>query len=131
MVNTIELVRSQLNSLKAVLEDNEEAEAAVTAASELDEKLIELEGQFIQLKLTGRGQDVIRWPGKLGRQISYLAGKISMTDFAPTDQQMEVKQVIEDELRTHRATYDQLMSVEVVEFNSMLAEQELQGVILP
>ncbi len=131
MVNTIELVRSQLYSLKAVLEDNEDAEAAVTAASELDEKLIELEGHFLQMKLTGRGQDGIRWPGKLGRQISYLAGKISMTDFAPTDQQLEVKQVIEDELETHRATYDQLMSVDVVEFNIMLAQQGLQGVILP
>jgi hypothetical protein len=131
MVKTIEVVRAQLHSLKAVLQDNEAAEAVVSTASELDAQLVELEGHLVQLKLTGRGQDAIRWPGMLGRQISYLAGKISMTDFVPTDQQMEVKQVIEDELATHRATYDELMSGDVAQFNRMLAQQGFQGVILP
>jgi hypothetical protein len=130
MVNTMEVVRSQLQSLQAVLQDNEAAEAAVTAATELDASLVELEGQLIQLKLTGRGQDGIRWPGMLGRQISYLAGKIAMTDFVPTDQQLEVKQMLEAELATHRVTYQGLLN-DVAGFNAMLAEQGFQGVILP
>ncbi|UCD25643.1 MAG: hypothetical protein JSW51_06940, partial [Gemmatimonadota bacterium] len=131
MTNTIEMVRSQLQSLKATLSDNEGATAVIAAAAELEDKLVELEGEFIQLKLTGRGQDAIRWPGMLGRQISYLAGKISMTDFVPTDQQMEVKQVIEEELAVHRTTYEVLISSDVAQFNQLLLQEGYQGVILP
>jgi photosystem II stability/assembly factor-like uncharacterized protein len=131
MVNTIELIRSQLYALNGVLEDNDDAASVKQASEELDTKLIALEEKLYQMKLTGRGQDAIRWPGMLGRQINYLAGKISLSDFAPTDQQLEVKQEIEGELQTHRTQFDQLMSVDVAGFNSTLAASGLQGVIVP
>jgi photosystem II stability/assembly factor-like uncharacterized protein len=131
MVNTIETVRSQLDALNRTIADDENAASVEQSSEELDTKLTALEETLIQLKLTGRGQDAIRWPSMLGQQISYLADKISMTDFAPTDQQMEVKQLLEEELQTHRAQYEQLISVDVAEFNSTLAASGLQGVIIP
>jgi hypothetical protein len=67
----------------------------------------------------------------LGRQISYLADKISLSDLPPTDQQLEVKQVIEEELCAERAQFDRLMSLDVPAFNQMLAQHGLQGVITP
>ncbi len=131
MVNTIELIRSQLYALKNVISDNDDAASVRQAADDLDASLIALEEKLYQMKLTGRGQDAIRWPGMLGRQISYLAGKVSLSDFAPTDQQMEVKQVLEQELQSHRVQFDQLISVDVAEFNSAMAASGLQGVIIP
>ena len=42
-----------------------------------------------------------------------------------------VKQVTEEELRTHGETYDQLLSADVPELNNLLAQQNFQGVIIP
>jgi len=131
MVNTIETVRSQLYGLIRLLQDDEAAAPVTEASRELDESLIAVEEQLHQMKLTGRGQDAIRWPGMLGRQISYLADKISLSDLPPTDQQLEVKQVIEEELRAQQAQFDRLMSVDVPAFNEMLAQRGLQGLITP
>src|SRR6185436_2022103 len=52
MVNQIEFIRSQVEKLDAA--------AVKTAADAFDKKLIEIEENLIQLRLTGQGQDAVR-----------------------------------------------------------------------
>jgi len=131
MVNSIESARGQLAALKKRLDEEKRAPDVSRAAAELDERLVGVEGKLIQLKLTGRGQDDIRWPAMLGAQLVYLAGEVSMSDFPPTDQQLEVKAEIEDDLAGLRSRYRSLVETEVRDFNGMLADEGLAGVILP
>ena len=53
VVNQIELVRGQIANLVQVVQD----EAITEAGGELDQKLIALEGNLVELRETGRGQD--------------------------------------------------------------------------
>ena len=92
---------------------------------------IAVEGELTQLQLTGRGQDGIRYPGRLVTQLSYLGGGIGSSDFAPTEQQQEVYRMLSEQLQAVRGRYDQVMSREVAGFNAMLRGKNLQGIIAP
>ncbi|HEV8566838.1 MAG TPA: hypothetical protein VGQ92_07025, partial [Actinoplanes sp.] len=79
MVNQMESVRSQLLGLKAVLPGE-----LRTGADSLEKMFAAVEAELLELRVTGRGQDNIRWPTKLAGQISYLANGVASSDFAPT-----------------------------------------------
>jgi photosystem II stability/assembly factor-like uncharacterized protein len=131
MVNALEAARSQLVALAKLHGAEAWGDASVrTAAEALDAKLLELEARLVQVKLTGRGQDGIRYPVMLGQQILYLAGGVSDADFAPTTQQMEVREVLRAELETARAQFRELMDRDLVAFNALLAERGMQGVVV-
>ncbi len=82
-----------------------------------------------QMRLTGRGQDAIRYPSRLAEQIAYLSGGVSSSDFVPTAQQREVHGEIRQELRVLQGRFDALMSRDLAEFNAMLAERGLGGIV--
>ncbi|MGH9197727.1 MAG: sialidase, partial [Acidimicrobiia bacterium] len=90
MTNQIEIVRSQLYDITALLQDHPNAAQLKSAGDELDKKLLDIEEHLIQRKLTGTGQDSVRWPAKLVSKINYLASGLSSSDFPPTSQQREV-----------------------------------------
>jgi hypothetical protein len=137
MVNHIEMIRSQLNSINMFLAappadgaGNGTSNADVlTAAKNLDTKLIELEDELIQRKLTGQGQDTVRWPPKLLTKINYLANGLAGSDFAPTNQQREVHALFKQQLTTLRNRFDEVMSKDVQSFNRLLQEKRIHNVI--
>lgn len=92
MINRIEWVRKQIGDLKAVLREGREAEPILKAGEELDKKLREVEGFFFPLDRTGSGDD-LRFPDKFYAKLHFLAYDISKSDFPPTDQQLEVKEM--------------------------------------
>ena len=47
--------------------------------------------EMVDLRLTGQGQEGVRFEAKLLQKLSYLTRGISVADFPPTDQEMEVK----------------------------------------
>src|SRR5439155_18165393 len=59
--NQIESIRAQLANLAKELGTDETGKAIRKAADDLAEKLTNVEGKVLQLKLTGRGQDDVRW----------------------------------------------------------------------
>jgi photosystem II stability/assembly factor-like uncharacterized protein len=129
MVNRIEWIRRQLYDLRAVLEEKEGADDVVTAADDLDGKLIAIEENLIQLKLTGTGQDGVRWPAMLVGRIGYLAGVVSVGDFPPTDQARKVQGVLEERLRRYEGALDDLLQTDFAAFQQMLRERDLGSVV--
>ena len=128
MINTIEVVRSQIQALSRLL-SGDHATDVKSAADALERKLIAVEENLQQLKVTGRGQDNIRYPVELAGQIAYLAGGIGSSDFAPTTQQVEVHQLLKEQLRAHRSGLDGLLGQDVVQFNTMLREKGIQNIM--
>ena len=81
------------------------------------------------MKVTGRGQDGVRWSPKLIEKIAYLSGGVESSDFQPTTQQIAVH----DELKEQAATYQQRLKLvlekEVAGFNALLRQHNVPNVI--
>ncbi len=125
MVNTLELVRAQLATLKAAVTD-----AAVKAAADsIDKKVIELEEPMVQLRITGRGQDLIRYPTMIAEKLVYLFGDVGATDNAPTAPQRAVGGVLKDQARAARSDFDRFLNRDLDQFNKMLQVKGLGGIV--
>jgi len=131
MVNQIETIRSQLDKLMATLNAGSDSVAVKSAAGAFDKKLIEIEENLIQLKLTGQGQDTVRWPPKLLAKINYLAGGLASGDFAPTKQQREVQALLKPQLVGLRQRLDEVLKQDLPAFNKLLADNNIKTVIKP
>jgi photosystem II stability/assembly factor-like uncharacterized protein len=127
MVNRIEWMRRQLLDLAAALEDRGQDDV-LAAGSALQQKLIGVESQLIQLKLTGHGQDGVRYPSMLVGRLRYLAGAVASADFPPTDQDREVRDLLHQQLQAQRQALDSLVAGDVAAFNRTLAQKGLAGI---
>jgi hypothetical protein len=125
MLGTIENVRAQLESLGN--------ESGVTtdihqAGDTLEHKFMTVEGQLIDLRLTGHGQDEVRYPVQAAGQINWLAGGISASDFTPTSQQREVQSLLATKIRDTRSALDRLLQRDLASFNAMLKAKGLKTI---
>src|ERR1041384_8056198 len=123
MVNQIEFIRSQLLKLTSA------STSLKSAADAVDKKLIEIEEELIQRRLTGQGQDAVRWPPKLLTKINYLAGGLASGDFAPTKQQREVHALFKQQLTSLRQRLDAALNQDLVTFNKLLTDNNIKTVI--
>ena len=124
-VHRIEAVRVQLESMARVLDDT----TVRRAANDLQQKLVDLEMNLVDLRLTGGGQDGVRFASKLLSKLNYLANGMGGSDFKPTNQHGEVQQILGDELRGHLTRLDELLSRDVEAFNQLLRGRNIPNVI--
>ncbi|GBD32156.1 Ycf48-like protein [bacterium HR33] len=129
MYNQIELIRMQLQNLGRTLAANAEFSGLRAAADSLEQKFIAVEENLHQLRVTGRGQDNIRWPIKLIGQIAYLANGMASSDFAPTTQQVQVHELFKEQIRTNRTRLDELIARDLAEFNSRLQSRGVGNIV--
>ena len=87
-VNQIESLRAQVAGLKSALGTDENGASLHAAADQLNGKLMDIEDNLIRLKVTGRGQDGVRWSPKLIDKLGYLANEVESSDYQPTTQQV-------------------------------------------
>jgi hypothetical protein len=124
LLNRIELVRAQIESLGRVVSD-----ADVTkAGAALNQKLIDLEMQLIDLRLTG-AQDGIRFGARLISRFGYLASGMSNADFRPTDQHLEVQKLLAERLRARLGDFDAIAAGDLAAFNQMLRSRNIPNIV--
>lgn len=128
MVNQIEVIRGQLDKLLA--SGSQVSPAILKAAASFDKKLIAIEENLIQRRLTGQGQDTVRWPPKLISKLNYLAGGVGGADFAPTNQHREVHALFKAQLASHRKRLDELLADDLKDFNRLLSDSGLKPIAL-
>jgi len=131
MVNQIEFIRAQLERLQTTLSAGSDSAPVKSAADALDKKLIEIEENLIQRRLTGQGQDTVRWPPKLLAKINYLASGLASGDFAPTVQQREVRAILKKELAELRQQLDAVLNQDLVALNKVLVDNSIKTPIKP
>ncbi len=128
-VNQMESIRSQLQGLSRVFAGEPEAEPIRKAAEEIDRKLTDLELNLVDLRQTGRGQDGVRWGAKLLSKVNYVANGLASADHRPTSQQVEVQKVLEGQLKTHRGSFDEILSKDLAGFNEMLRKRNIPNIV--
>jgi hypothetical protein len=115
-VHRIEAMRVQLAALARTVND----QALVQSARELEEKLADLEMNLVDLRLTGQGQDGVRFASKLLSKFGHLASGLASSDYGPTDQQLEVQRVLEGELQQQLRALDGVIGTDLKALNDRL-----------
>ncbi len=129
-VNQIEMVRSQLVNLDRGLGDVDTVRPVRAAATDLGGKLVGVEGKFLQLNATGRGQDNVRYSPMLIQKLDYLANEVGQSDFPPTTQALAVAQELHQQAQQYQQQFAQVME-EVNKFNVMLRERDIPNIFVP
>lgn len=125
-VHRIEAVRVQLDGLERVVADT----AVRRATTALQRQLVDLEMNLVDLRLTGQGQDGVRFGSKLLSKLNYLAGGVSSSDYGPTDQHGEVQQLLNGQLRQVLSQLDVLLSRDVGALNDLLKARGIPNIIV-
>jgi len=125
-VHRIESARVQLEGLSRVVED---ADVRKSAAS-LQQQLVDLEMNLVDLRMTGGGQDGVRFGSKLLSKLNYLATGLASNDFKPTSQQAEVQQILAGQLRGHMARLDGLLAKDLKAFNETLRTRNIPNIVV-
>ena len=128
MLGTIEDVRAQARALTSQLANDAPAAAVRAGVDSVEQRFVALERRFIDLRLTGRGQDEVRYPVKLAGQIGYVGGGIASSDFAPTTQQRDVQSELARQVREARAELDRLLGQDLARLNTMLRARGLKAI---
>jgi photosystem II stability/assembly factor-like uncharacterized protein len=120
-VHRMEALRVQLATLARFTQDAE----VKAAADSIGRRLADLEMNLIDLRLTGEGQDAVRFEARLLGRIGYLAGGLAGADFRPTDQQIEVSGILATQLQQQIDALDTFLARDLVELNRMLSAKGL------
>jgi len=78
---------------------------------------------------TGRGQDMLRLPSQLVEKLLHLADVVSLGDFAPTDQALEVHAKLAKDLSGYREQMMRIVSQDVAAFNATLRQRNVAGIV--
>jgi photosystem II stability/assembly factor-like uncharacterized protein len=115
-VHRVEAVRVQLQTLARFTDDADVRAAAQT----LEARIVEQESNLVDLRLTGGGQDGVRFESKTLGKLGYLAGGLAGSDFRPTDQQAEVQQILNARVGEEVGALEALLTTELAALNQML-----------
>ena len=131
-INRIEWTRRQLLDLEAILRDQGGTGATeiLQQSSALSRKLIGVEENLIQLRVTGTGQDGVRWPAQVSERLRYLIGNTATGDYKPTDQTGEVHQVLKLQLEEARRNLQLILQTDIPALNRLLQARNLPGIIM-
>jgi hypothetical protein len=131
LINQAESVRAQLAQLKAVVGGDDEAGKAVRmSADDLDTAIVAVESRLFNMTATGRGQDMLRMPNQLIEKLSHVADVVSLADFPPTDQALEVLNQLTKQVRAHQDQMKQMVDIKVAAFNKALRDRGMTGGVM-
>ncbi|MBI3567171.1 MAG: sialidase [Gemmatimonadetes bacterium] len=130
-IDRVELARSQLVAAKAALTSGEKDAAKDkdadlrAAADSLDERIAGLEEKLFQIRVTGRGQDALRWPQGIAEKLEYLGGTLTASDDRPTDSEREVQALLRQRLHEAQAAIDALLKGDFDAFKKRVRDRNV------
>jgi hypothetical protein len=131
MINEIEWIRKQIMDLASILEGTALADGITEAGSALGAKLEALEGRLFDLRQTGgtARQDRLWWPRRLYAKLTSLAGYIGKSDFPPTAQQREVREIYARQVAEAQDELRQIEEGDLAAFQELLAEKGIGAIV--
>ena len=129
MVDELEWVRREIEGLQERHAGAERFAALLESAGEIAGTAIAIEGRFFDVGLTGAREDAFRAPMRLFGRLGALANDAGWdgADFAPTDQQREVHEILTERFESARTEYRRLMDEQLPPFWRALADARAAG----
>ncbi len=127
MINTVEVLRSELNAVIPKLERPQDVEQAKLLLAKAES----IASALYDIHLTGAREDAFRSPMKLYGRLSALASDITGhgVDFKPTDQQREVYAVFDKRLKAAEDRFKTFTTTDVEALNKQLKKSSLKIVL--
>lgn len=102
---------NKIEELRYALQNNYSSTREEKAARDMDMRLYEIESHLFDVKLTGAREDAFRNPNKIYGRLAALGSDLTRfgADFKPTDQQVEVYEVLTKRLEKQQEAFNILM----------------------
>jgi photosystem II stability/assembly factor-like uncharacterized protein len=123
-------LRAQLQALKRRLGNEAKTKALVDAADALDRKMTPVEEAILQVK-SKSSQDPLNYPIMLNDKLMALAGTVESADAAPTQQSMEVYEVLRERLGVQLAKWNEVTSKDLPALNDLMRKENVPLLALP
>ena len=129
-VNQIQDVRSQLAGLKRRLPENANAKNIVTAADDLEKKLVAVREDLINLDIDAN-EDSLAYPPQLDGKLAYLAMDVGTADSAPTAAEYQEFDKLKRQSGELQSRWEDLQRRDLAAFQKLTAEGSLSTVVVP
>jgi photosystem II stability/assembly factor-like uncharacterized protein len=123
-IKKIRKINAQLSSFQKQYKDGENVKDLVEKAKTLEEQLSNIEKELYQTQ-NRSGQDPLNFPIKLTNKLGHLNSLVSMGDFAPTAQDIAVKNELTGKIETQLAAFNTILNDEVKAFNAAFNSKAL------
>jgi photosystem II stability/assembly factor-like uncharacterized protein len=121
MISEIEVTKRTLTDLRGAMEREEDSTRVLAGADSLYARLQALEDKLLQPILAEGDSKSFRYPNRLYSQLSFLIGDLgSSVDFAPNEQQKEVRKVLKARLLQYQDEFKVLRENDIAAFNRLV-----------
>ena len=122
-------IRSQLKNYTERLDKNDKTQPLFDKASAIDSMMSVVEKELYQTKNRSR-QDPLNFPIRLTNKLGHLNSLVSQSDYPPTEQAIEVKNVLTKEIDTQLDLFEKIKMEELPLFNQMVRDSQIDAIIL-
>ena len=119
-------VNDQVKKYKDIIADDEEITQLI---GEIDSTLQSVETSLYQTKNRSR-QDPLNFPIRLTNKLAHLNSLAQIGDYPPTDQAIEVKDVLMKEIDALLEVYDKVKSGSIPQLNNLIRQRALDYIII-
>src|SRR5579872_3317454 len=129
-VNQIQDVRAQLSGLKRRLPENASSKAIVTAADDLEKKLVAVRDDIVNLDISAN-EDSLAYPPQLDAKLAFLAMDAGSADSAPTEAEQRQLEKLKRQSGELISRWEDLQRRDLAAFQKLTAEGSLSTVVVP
>ncbi len=128
-IKKIRKINAQLDAFVKQYDKNEEVADLVKQAKELKSSFSDIEKALYQTQ-NQSNQDPLNFPIRLTNKLGHLNSLVTLDDFAPTSQDVQVKNELTAEINKELDDFDALVSGEIKKFNRLFNEMNLNYLFL-
>jgi photosystem II stability/assembly factor-like uncharacterized protein len=131
VVNQIQDVREQLNTLKKSLAPGDSHKTLLEAAGSLDAKLIAVRDPLINLKISAN-EDSLAYPPGIDGKLAFLSMSVAgFADSAPTEAQLQIFDELKKQSDGDLSQWQQLQTGDLASFQKLAADQGIRAIQVP
>ena len=123
-IKQIRDVRKQINGLKKRLGDDEEFKELIEQGDDIVKRMTEIEETLYQTK-SKSSQDPLNFPIRLNNRLSGLVSVVSSADGAPTQQAVEVHDLVVAEIDKNLEQLSKILDDELSKFNKEISSAKV------
>lgn len=123
-IKKIRNITEQLSAFEDQYKGDDNVKDLLEKSKTLREQFTEIEEALYQTK-NRSGQDPLNFPIRLTNKLGHLNSLVSMGDFAPTAQDIMVKNELSEKINTQLKTFNTLITEEISAFNKAFNAKQL------